>query len=233
MGKTGRASSPCPRRWKHPHVRGEDIHSGYRKIGSWETPPRTWGRRTGVPLNQKHSRNTPTYVGKTVASSDRSILVRKHPHVRGEDRNLLCRNRYFSETPPRTWGRVRARIWNPAPLRNTVSCLGQAPSCSPRQASSGKHPHVRGEDLSSTRTAVGSLRNTPTYVGKTDILKKYDTPVEKHPHVRGEDIPATKATASIQETPPRTWGRHDLERGDRPGVGNTPTYVGKTFPPSP
>ncbi|MFT4941169.1 MAG: hypothetical protein ACI88A_004233, partial [Paraglaciecola sp.] len=40
--------------------------------------------------------NTPTYVGKTAAKKPASQSTRKHPHVCGEDTNILLMNHYFN-----------------------------------------------------------------------------------------------------------------------------------------
>ena len=73
-----------------------------------------------------------------------------------------------------------------------------------------KHPHVRGEDLTSNRApgrametpprAWGRPRawagaawaggNTPTCVGKTAGCRASVLLAWKHPHVRGEDLPS-------------------------------------------
>ncbi len=74
---------------KHPHARGEDPGNDVRLGAGSETPPRTWGRHKELPHNERYIGNTPTYVGKTLhAAADLGIDV-KHPHVRGEDLEIL------------------------------------------------------------------------------------------------------------------------------------------------
>ncbi len=50
-----------------------------------ETPPRAWGRLESQAVLQPLAGNTPTGVGKTLASEDRVCYGQKHPHGRGED----------------------------------------------------------------------------------------------------------------------------------------------------
>ena len=50
-----------------------------------ETPPRAWGRQYGNHEKHMTMRNTPTCVGKTVATPIKRHITQKHPHVRGED----------------------------------------------------------------------------------------------------------------------------------------------------
>ena len=111
-----------------------------------------------------------------------------------------------------------------------------------------KHPHGRGEDLTTEWTkyelvetpprAWGRLSlfsrhgapagNTPTGVGKTsDSIDGLDGS-QKHPHGRGEDQDNPDVSASSLETPPRAWGRLEINASRERIEGNTPTGVGKT-----
>ena len=46
-------------------------------------------------------------MGKTAAIRDFAALVKKHPHVHGEDNTYLNIAILTLETPPRAWGRQR------------------------------------------------------------------------------------------------------------------------------
>src|SRR5690554_1896799 len=70
---------------KHPHVCGEDAGRGNQFSYEGETPPRMWGRLVDDYDDPSIIRNTPTYVGKTVAKMQHPLLIQKHPHVCGED----------------------------------------------------------------------------------------------------------------------------------------------------
>ena len=177
------------RRWKHPHVRGEDqlLVSGAEKC--LETPPRAWGRRRQWIYGQGADRNTPTCVGKTNTMPRNASGRGKHPHVRGEDRIFM--------------NRARIRI------RNTPTCVGKTNADLGEFTWLRKHPHVRGEDRGPMyacmhdaetpprawgRRKLGSNQqsgkgNTPTCVGKTLINCRSRCRCWKHPHVRGEDLP--------------------------------------------
>ena len=72
--------------WKHPHMRGEDLVKPFHRIRNIETPPHAWGRRPHVYGKFSGLGNTPTCVGKTIASASSRCPSRKHPHMRGEDR---------------------------------------------------------------------------------------------------------------------------------------------------
>ena len=71
---------------------------------------------------------------------------KKHPHVRGEDRNLTKQGIDKAETPPRAWGRLKSpdliasKIWKHPHVR------GEDPYLWGLAFEWLKHPHVRGED---------------------------------------------------------------------------------------
>ena len=191
--------------------------------------PRAWGRQQALPNTPLLLGNTPTCVGKTrwhplrIADEretpprawgrrDREIAaftpIEKHPHVRGEDVQLVKDKDTDRETPPRAWGRQAAMGGTPFSHRNTPTCVGKTRRKGGFERLLGKHPHVRGEDFSWHEDGEGrtetpprargrqppqhsgrlEVRNTPTCVGKTNLLALRVTRRRKHPHVRGEDF---------------------------------------------
>ena len=74
-----------------------------------------------------------------------------------------------------------------------------------------------------------SIRNTSTYVEKTFIIISFTNGFEKHLHVRGEDSRLADKIPFGLETPPRTWRRLAHAQEDPLAVGNTSTYVEKTY----
>ena len=70
--------------------------------------------------------NTPTCVGKTNVVNGVSQTMKKHPHVRGEDRALG----FPEDILP----------------RNTPTCVGKTIAIRTVVSDIWKHPHVRGED---------------------------------------------------------------------------------------
>ena len=195
----------CPK--KHPHMRGEDLSAMSSTPVSPETPPHAWGRHSLKEQPCQDTRNTPTCVGKTLASPKIGIIWWKHPHMRGEDNSLLGGFADETETPPHAWGRLRRAGGTDRLGRNTPTCVGKtARNRSPR-GRTGKHPHMRGEDavlgrrrpprretpphawgrpyaMHGNRVLFG---NTPTCVGKTLLENGIQAREEKHPHMRGED----------------------------------------------
>ena len=202
-----RSGDGCRRRWKHPHVRGEDPIPDFLDQGHKETPPRAWGRPQHDAEEEAKHRNTPTCVGKTALREAVARAGWKHPHVRGEDIRRRLSGLKKGETPPRAWGRPIRFCAPVSARRNTPTCVGKTWQTFASPMRRWKHPHVRGEDLA-TRTrddtsgetpprAWGRLLrcqcvqqakgNTPTCVGKTQPLPTGSSEPQKHPHVRGED----------------------------------------------
>ena len=68
VGKTRGKHVPHTAQEKHPHARGEDsiLFQTFNIIE--ETPPRTWGRLITKSSYDALFGNTPTHVGKTLAS---------------------------------------------------------------------------------------------------------------------------------------------------------------------
>src|SRR5690606_23160066 len=78
---------------KHPHGRGEDSSHLKRRDARIETPPRAWGRHRNSGQHWLDCRNTATGGGKTSCCQGQFNINRKHPHGRGEDTNILLKNR--------------------------------------------------------------------------------------------------------------------------------------------
>ena len=151
--------------------------------------------------------NTPTFVGKTAFIQKFCRSIRKHPHVRGEDRGPKGWEGKSWETPPRAWGRLPADEAQPPVLGNTPTCVGKTKTLSTNTTRQQKHPHVRGEDSipipahkavketpprawgrpRTCRRRLLECGNTPTCVGKTFFDVHGTDFIQKHPHVRGED----------------------------------------------
>ncbi len=89
-------------------------------------------------------------------------------------------------------------------------------------------PHTWGRRTTTLRIIM-LLGNTPTYVGKTSTTNRANRPGWKHPHIRGEDLNTTQRTIFPLETPSHTWGRPCHGCQVMTSIGNTPTYVGKTW----
>ena len=152
VGKTAIRPPASDRPEKHPHVRGEDLFRPLGELRVIETPPRAWGRHPFFDTNPDTMRNTPTCVGKTQKSISVSSLIRKHPHVRGEDQTNVYEKGLKEETPPRAWGR-QADGGNPVMVeRNTPTCVGKTLRLAAQAFLREKHPHVRGEDSALTTT---------------------------------------------------------------------------------
>ncbi len=121
VGKTAPPAPAAPRRKKHPHGRGEDDGSSGKTRGNAETPPRAWGRPLHPPKVGLLSGNTPTGVGKTLCLNIYVVLMRKHPHGRGEDPAAFASATLHRETPPRAWGRHRV-------ISHAIKRVGNTPT---------------------------------------------------------------------------------------------------------
>ena len=131
---------------KHPHMRGEDRLQDKIVEQSTETPPHAWGRPETLNAAGIKGRNTPTCVGKTLRKLHTTGVLKKHPHMRGEDLHLPYGAARLPETPPHAWGR---RCLLTSLLRrdgNTPTCVGKTSLPGLKTGAIRKHPHMRGED---------------------------------------------------------------------------------------
>jgi len=145
----GKTYTGCPRRLGmrvHPHVRGENVIWTVLFLAVQGTPPRAWGKRVDRVWNRDRGRYTPTCVGKTKHPSYPCLLVKVHPHVRGEN----------IETTPR---RITA-------IRYTPTCVGKTFIVLDLILLSAVHPHVRGENRSGFLLALCVPGTPPRAWGK-------------------------------------------------------------------
>ena len=189
-------------------MRGEDLPPFLFFKIAMETPPHAWGRRLAFPAALHRPGNTPTCVGKTPAPARGHAGSWKHPHMRGEDPELLGGFSAYTETPPHAWGRLYRCASAHRRSGNTPTCVGKTRARDKRQKSTQKHPHMRGEDRLQDKIVEQSTETPPHAWGRPCTPYPKELVLRKHPHMRGEDL--------IMPPPPSFSAR------------NTPTCVGKT-----
>ena len=191
-GKTWRKSLSGGMRWKHPRLRGEDVHRERDTENGVETPPLTRGRRDYLTDPTAPRRNTPAYAGKTNRPRPAQGASWKHPRLRGEDPHLGAHQRTLQ--------------------RNTPAYAGKTFRGSREAFRVKKHPRLRGEDATELAAGGVALGNTPAYAGKTARTLSHESKGRKHPRLRGEDSSAICSRESGRETPPLTRGRRHQRR---------------------
>ena len=193
VGKTLCHGTTGKRTRKHPHARGEDCFSPPCAVLVTETSPRPWGRRFYIIFEPHQQRNIPTPVGKTRLTLPPRDETWKHPHARGEDREIQLEIESKTETSPRPWGRLKFSGTRLDRKRNIPTPVGKTPPLIGAGLRVRKHPHARGEDcknrdcpedvsetsprpwgrlnlISAQRLKCG---NIPTPVGKTAIYQLF------------------------------------------------------------
>ena len=138
--KTKLSTENLPLKTKHLHGRGEDSE--------------TYG------LFSRRPRNTSTDVEKTCCGVLHGSLRRKHLHGRGEDVEAKTSTALPSETPPRTWRRLKTTGTEPPRLRNTSTDVEKTTTMCSSQSQSQKHLHGRGEDFKNQPKPIPG-RETP------------------------------------------------------------------------
>ena len=135
-----------------------------------ETPPRARGRLQKRHFYKTTYRNTPACAGKTLVRVVNTLILQKHPRVRGEDRQMNFLRWQKKETPPRARGRPTNIIWYPAKARNTPACAGKTGNGEKWGLNGGKHPRVRGEDDRQTSGGDYNLETPPRARGRLEHI---------------------------------------------------------------
>ncbi len=250
VGTTWAAGRPWPGWSVHPHVRGDDAFTRAQSAAVNGPPPRAWGRRRTCCCDRRAHRSTPTCVGTTPGSVCRCATVSVHPHVRGDDGQVVAQPGIG--------------------LRSTPTCVGTTKPIEKFATAATVHPHVRGDDersaggspaaFRSTPTCVGTTlsinaafvrtpgppprawgrrpmpmvtrsarRSTPTCVGTTPRARPQRGTAPVHPHVRGDDAYEQKMLTGAVGPPPRAWGRREWRPPGSRQPRSTPTCVGTTL----
>ena len=133
----------------HPHVCGEKKVTEAITSPLRGSPPRVWGKVTGLALLCLIVWITPTCVGKREARATLIDIIKDHPHVCGEKRADILRSPNPGGSPPRVWGKVSKRTIIHGLRGITPTCVGKRSHNSAFLLDARDHPHVCGEKLQS------------------------------------------------------------------------------------
>ena len=116
------------------------------QFGHSGSPPRAWGRPAQPAPHLARIRFTPTCVGTTGRGA-------RAPADRGG-------------SPPRAWGRLEGRAAVVLRRRFTPTCVGTTPAVYPGSPRRTVHPHVRGDDASSSAMRAAAAGSPPRAWGR-------------------------------------------------------------------
>ena len=162
-------------------MRGEDHPSRRLVYTPHGSPPRAWGGRYLHKPPDAIRRLTPTCVGRTVLDAARvnpgrltptcvgrtaaaGLLPRReaaHPHVRGEDFSPFFPTRPPVGSPPRAWGGLMDAQVEELNKRLTPTCVGRTGEGPRARSARSAHPHVRGEDVTTTGSGMSMSGSPP------------------------------------------------------------------------
>ena len=132
----------------HPHERGEHSASSRPSSLRWGSSPRAWGTLHGELRSGAAHGIIPTSVGNTALWRSSVVIMRDHPHERGEHSPRTTGSTRRGGSSPRAWG-------TPGQVDLDGGAVGIIPTSvgntSPAKTSSvlrRDHPHERGEHRS-------------------------------------------------------------------------------------
>ena len=166
MGKTRIPALSSRPFGKHPHLRGENSRLAGGISLPWETSPPAWGKPHSNSGFVHCFGNIPTCVGKTRCCRSSRRLHEKHPHLRGENRKPRTSTVRLSETSPPAWGKHRLARPKRSQTGNIPTCVGKTYEAMHKVRASGKHPHLRGENLKSDLLRYPVMETSPPAWGK-------------------------------------------------------------------
>ena len=171
----------------HPRVCGENLGCVCTNDLKKGSPPRMRGK----PLIQLTfilpPGITPAYAGKTHRHNVAQCIIRDHPRVCGENRNVSPDTALMAGSPPRMRGKQGCYSSLKFFFGITPAYAGKTrlkPSNSPQR---WDHPRVCGENCQPRISCLHSARITPAYAGKTADMTKEQVLQEDHPRVCGEN----------------------------------------------
>src|SRR5262245_17135911 len=88
----------------HPHMRGDNERSIDGSAGVTGSPPHAWGQLLMKPAVCVGERFTPTCVGTMIINKCIVNLFPVHPHMRGDNLNIITRLTVLLGSPPHAWG---------------------------------------------------------------------------------------------------------------------------------
>ena len=138
-----------------------------------------------------------------------SVTRPVHPPVRGDNGDLVMPEFEVTGSPPRAWGQPRMAWRSRGVLRFTPTCVGTTSDETACVEHYTVHPHVRGDNVTTTTVYLARKRFTPTCVGTT--------------------IEGRKPQGQMNGSPPRAWGQREGGLRRYIPIRFTPTCVGTTY----
>ena len=125
-----------------------------------------WVQHLTHSLTNPCSQSIPTCVGKTALQRVLCSRPAEHPHVRGENLKRREHRGKRRGTSPRAWGKQHLARRESAESRNIPTCVGKTLLPTLAVYLCPEHPHVRGENISSSASLTCSSGTSPRAWGK-------------------------------------------------------------------
>ena len=145
----------------HPHTRGEHSTLICMALAAPGSSPYPWGTRQWYMLTPLPIRFIPTSVGNTVQLGRYFANVAVYPHVRGEHISSMEHLQRLAGLSPRPWGTHYGSRCRFQCRRFIPTSVGNTPFTRAAYTTGPVYPHVRGEHLGLSSSAVNATGLSP------------------------------------------------------------------------
>ena len=123
--------------------------------------------KPNVPVgNQSVYRITPACAGKTIRAVLKSVGLRDHPRMCGENTQLILNTIPTPGSPPHVRGKPDGLYENHTSIRITPACAGKTCNLLVLIWGDQDHPRMCGENIDNTIAPTGTLGSPPHVRGK-------------------------------------------------------------------
>ncbi len=199
----------------HPHARGDNFSRTWVVWPNFGSSPRAWGQLYLLIPQDIRLRFIPTRVGTTLAPRFSTISRTVHPHARGDNAPIACKQCSLAGSSPRAWGQLTHSVQQLIQCRFIPTRVGTTLPAYRATHHLSVHPHARGDNVFPRTLFLETIRFIPTRVGTTYLGSKKDRRETVHPHARGDNPNEVWHRLARFGSSPRAWGQRPAPASPR------------------
>ncbi len=210
----------------HPHMRGDNSTVSGTLSSACGSPPHAWGQSMQPLQMPRLNRFTPTCVGTIPAPRPHCTHTTVHPHMRGDNCQVVRHKRRHVRFTPTCVGTICPTCGTEGQIPVHPHMRGDNDNpASPGSPAAGSPPHAWGQLIDELMT-ITRTRFTPTCVGTITTTPFSKATGAVHPHMRGDNSPCSNRACRAAGSPPHAWGQSGHMFMNISAKRFTPTCVG-------